>query len=221
MKNKSIAVCVLVSCLLGMTSCGKESQCMMLNHPYNIRGVVSYKRNFGDEAAVHLNVSKKAGVRPIEASTSIMRLGGRVQEVKPTKCYQIDSLVNSIPYLTPKAKTLLDELSANFLDSLKAKGLNANEVMVTRMFQTTSNAERLQLGNSKKQVLPPYCYGTTFDISGKRFYKVEGPDSCYVQDVHSDTLKLVLAEVLRDLKRAERCYIKYEFKEDCFQITAR
>ena len=221
MKNKSIVISMLVFCWLGVSSCQEESKAMQLNHPHNIRGVVSYKRSFGDEAAVHLNVAKKAGVRPIETGTSIMRLGNRVQEVKSTKAYQVDTLRTSLPYLVPKAKALLDDLGASFLDSLKAKGLNPNRVMVSRLFQATEQAELLQLANMKKKSLPPYCYGTTFDVCGNRFCQVEGPDSCYVQEVRADTLKLVLSEVLRDLKKDDRCYIKYEFKEDCFQITVR
>ena len=34
-------------------------------------------------------------------------------------------------------------------------------------------------------------------------------------------LKLVLSEVLRDLKKAGLCYIKYELRQGCFHITAR
>ena len=36
-----------------------------------------------------------------------------------------------------------------------------------------------------------------------------------MQDVSADTLKLVLSEVLRDLRQAEKCYIKYELKQGC------
>ena len=42
-----------------------------------------------------------------------------------------------------------------------------------------------------------------------------------MQDVRADTLKLVLSEVLRNLKKKELCYIKYELKQGCFHITAR
>lgn len=42
-----------------------------------------------------------------------------------------------------------------------------------------------------------------------------------MQDVSADTLKLVLSEVLRDLRKADRCYVKYELKQGCFHITAR
>jgi hypothetical protein len=42
-----------------------------------------------------------------------------------------------------------------------------------------------------------------------------------MQDVSPDTLKLVLSEVLRDLRESEACYVKYELKQGCFHITAR
>lgn len=32
---------------------------------------------------------------------------------------------------------------------------------------------------------------------------------------------MVLAMVLRDLKREERCYVKHERKQGCFHITVR
>ena len=61
-----------------------------------------------------------------------------------------------------------------------------------------------------------HLYGTTFDISWKRFEKVEDPDGRPMQDVSADTLKLVLSEVLRDLRKADRCYVKYELKTGLF-----
>ena len=42
-----------------------------------------------------------------------------------------------------------------------------------------------------------------------------------MQEVGSDTLKMVLSEVLRDLRKQDVCYIKYELKQGCFHITTR
>ena len=39
--------------------------------------------------------------------------------------------------------------------------------------------------------------------------------------VRNDTLKWVLSEVLRDMREAKRCYVKYEVKQGCFHLTAR
>ena len=53
------------------------------------------------------------------------------------------------------------------------------------------------------------------------FKKVEDEDGRPLQDVSADTLKLVLAEVLRDVRKADKCYVKYELKQGCFHITTR
>lgn len=59
------------------------------------------------------------------------------------------------------------------------------------------------------------------NIRCKRFKKVEDEEGRPLQDVSADTLKLVLAEVLRDVRKADKCYIKYELKQGCFHITTR
>ena len=41
------------------------------------------------------------------------------------------------------------------------------------------------------------------------------------RQVRNDTLKWVLAEVLRDMRESGRCYVKYEVKQGCFHITVR
>ena len=39
--------------------------------------------------------------------------------------------------------------------------------------------------------------------------------------VRNDTLKWILSEVLNDMRRQNRCYIKYEVKQGCFHITVK
>lgn len=36
-----------------------------------------------------------------------------------------------------------------------------------------------------------------------------------------EKLKSVLADVLQDLRLQKKCYVRYEFKQGCFHITAR
>ena len=121
----------------------------------------------------------------------------------------------------PKASALLDSIGANFLDSLESKGLNPNQVIVASVLRTFDDVKRLGKRNVNASKNSAHVYGTTFDITYKRFHKVEDPDGRPMQDVRADTLKLVLSEVLRDLKKKEKCYVKYELKQACFHITAR
>ena len=220
--KKIIHTIVTVFCLSAvLTSCKEKDMSMKMNEPRNIRGVVSYKRSFNDLNEAHLEAAKKIGVKPLKDREAAEKLGGKVVEIKSGKLYQVDSLTHSIPYLVPKASALLDSIGANFLDSLESKGLNPNQIIVTSVLRTQNDVKRLGKRNVNASQNSAHVYGTTFDITYKRFHKVEDPDGRPMQDVRADTLKLVLSEVLRDLKKKEKCYIKYELKQACFHITAR
>ena len=220
--KKIIYTLAMSFCLMAaFAACKEKDMSMKMNEPRNIRGVVSYKRSFGDLNDTHLEAARKNGVKPLQNRDAAIKLGGKVVEIKSGKLYQVDSLTHSIPYLVPKASALLDSIGANFLDSLESKGLNPNQVIVTSVLRTQDDVKRLGKRNINASKNSAHVYGTTFDITYKRFFKVEDPDGRPMQDVRADTLKLVLAEVLRDLKKKEKCYIKYELKQACFHITAR
>ena len=199
------ACCTLFSLLFTLTvssGCKEKDMSMKMNEPRNIKGVISYKR-------------------PLGSRSEAEGLGGKLVEVAPCERYAMDSLTHSIPFLVPKAGALLDTIGANFLDSLTCKGLNPNQIIVTSVLRTSDDVKRLRRRNGNASANSAHAFGTTFDVSYRRFKKVEDPDGRPMQAVSADTLKLVLAEVLRDLRKADKCYIKYELKQGCFHITAR
>lgn len=201
--------------------CKEKDMSMKMNNPHNIRGVISYKRSFNDLNNVQLVAAKKNGIRPLASREEAVELGDHLVEIKECEWYDVDSLTHSIPFLVPKASELLDTLGAVFLDSLDCKGLNPNKIIVTSVLRTQRDVKRLRRSNSNASSNSCHAYGTTFDVSWKRFRKVEDPDGRPMQDVSADTLKLVLSEVLRDLKKDGKCYVKYELRQGCFHITAR
>ena len=213
----AMALCVMST----FASCKEKDMSMKMNEPRNIKGVVSYKRSFGDLNDTHMAAAKKIGIKPLKDREAAEKLGGKVLEIKNGDFYQVDSLTHSIPFLVPKASALLDSIGANFLDSLENKGLNPNQVIVTSVLRTQNDVYKLRRVNGNASANSVHMFGTTFDISYKRFFKVEDPDGRPMQDVRADTLKLVLSEVLRDLKKKDICYVKYELKQGCFHITAR
>lgn len=213
-----LAGMAITCCLAG---CKKKDMSLKLNEPHNIRGVISYKRSFGDLNEKHLNVAQAIGIRPLASREEAEKMKEKLQYIATNDLYAVDSLTHSVPYLIPGAAALLDTIGYNFLDSLAAKGLNPNKITVTSVLRTKDDVKRLRRRNSNASENSAHCYGTTFDVSWKRFQKVEDEDGRPLQNVSSDTLKLVLSEVLRDLKKAEKCYIKYELKQGCFHITTR
>ena len=220
--KKIIYTLAMAFCLMAsFTSCKEKDMSMKMNEPRNIKGVVSYKRSFGDLNDTHMAAAKRIGVKPLQNREAAEKLGDKVVEIKDGKFYQVDSLTHSIPFLVPKASALLDSIGANFLDSLESKGLNPNQIIVTSVLRTNDDVKKLRRVNGNASANSVHMFGTTFDISYKRFFKVEDPDGRPMQDVRADTLKLVLSEVLRDLKKKDMCYVKYELKQGCFHITAR
>ena len=105
----------------------------------------------------------------------------------------------------------------NFKDSLRNKHLPEYRMVVTSVLRTDADVKSLSKRNVNASERSVHCYGTTFDISYKRFVKVD-KNSADARDVD---LIAVLAEVLRDLKKNGKCYVKYEVKQACFHITAR
>lgn len=220
-KLRILPIFLLITGLTLTSGCKKKDMSLRLNEPRNIRGVVSYKRSFPDLNDKHLEVAKAVGIRPLEDRKEAESMKEKLTYITDNEFYVVDSLTHSIPYLVPRASALLDTIGSNFLDSLAAKGLNPNQVIVTSVLRTQSDVKRLRRRNGNASANSAHCFGATFDVSWKRFKKVEDEDGRPLQDVGSDTLKLVLSEVLRDLRQAEKCYIKYELKQGCFHITAR
>ena len=216
-----LPIFLIITGLTLTSGCKKKDMSLKLNEPRNIRGVVSYKRSFPDLNDKHLEVAKTVGIRPLEDREEAESMKEKLTHITDNEFYVVDSLTHSIPYLVPRASALLDTIGSNFLDSLAAKGLNPNQVIVTSVLRTQSDVKRLRRRNGNASANSAHCFGATFDVSWKRFKKVEDEDGRPLQDVGSDTLKLVLSEVLRDLRQAEKCYIKYELKQGCFHITAR
>ncbi len=220
-KLRILPIFLLITGLTLTAGCKKKDMSLRLNEPRNIRGVVSYKRSFPDLNDKHLEVAKAVGIRPLEDREEAESMKEKLTHITDNEFYVVDSLTHSIPYLVPRASALLDTIGSNFLDSLAAKGLNPNQVIVTSVLRTQSDVKRLRRRNGNASANSAHCFGATFDVSWKRFKKVEDENGRPLQDVGSDTLKLVLSEVLRDLRQAEKCYIKYELKQGCFHITAR
>ena len=174
MKNLLVVFFALTIAATAFSSCGEKS--MKMNNPHNIKGVVSYKRSFGDLNAVQLKSAKAIGISPVASREEAEKLKKKLVEIGPCDYYDMDSLTHSIPYLVPKASELLEAIGVNFLDSLENKGLNPNKVIVTSVTRTKEDVKRLRRTNGNASMNSCHFYGTTFDISWKRFTKVEDPD---------------------------------------------
>lgn len=179
----------------------------------------NYNREFNDLNDLHIIAAIKNGITPLETRADTVEqmdlLVRLPDELDLYRSYQIN---HSIPYLVPSAAKLFIDVAQNFRDSLYSKEMPLHKIYLTSITRTDDDIERLTKRNINASTNSAHRYGTTFDISWKRFDKIDQDNS---EEVLPDRLKLVLAEVLFDLRNNERCYIKHERRQACFHITVR
>ena len=189
------------------------------NRIYSVPG---FRRTFPDLQDVQIVAARKWGVSPVADRTEAERRKDELVYVGSNPYYTMDEhMTHSIPYLVPRASDLLQKISRNFLDSLAIKGIPLHTLIVTSVLRTEHDVRRLRRFNVNASEASCHRFGTTFDISYHRYVTVQPPSGPERRAVRNDTLKWVLSEVLRDLREAEMCYVKYEVKQGCFHITVR
>ena len=178
----------------------------------------SYNRDFNDLNDVHLAAAQKIGIKPLATREDAEHASRELVEISSNDYYEVEGLTHSIPFLVPEAATLLEDLGKNFQDSLKNLNASIYKIKVTSVTRTVADVKRLKKRNTNSSKNSAHQYGTTFDVSWVRYTKVDEKDTL---NIDKDRLKMVLATVLRDLKKSDRCYIKHERRQGCFHITAR
>lgn len=178
----------------------------------------SYNRDFNDLNEVHLTAAQKLGIEPVASRDEAQHASRDMVEVQTSDYFEIEELRHSIPFLVPEAAELLEDIGKNFQDSLAHLNAPVYKIKVTSVTRTVDDVKKLRKRNSNSSLNSAHQYGTTFDVSWVRYTKIDEKDTL---DIDKDCLKMVLATVLRDLHRADRCYIKHERKQGCFHITAR
>lgn len=190
------------------------------NHPVRVFDV-KYAREFNDLNDKQLALAQTIGVPPVADRAAAEHLKDKLVEIQSGPYYRVDSLTHSIPYLIPEAAALLERIGADFLDSLAAKGLNPNKIVVTSVLRTEADVKQLRRGNVNASDQSTHRFGTTFDLSYWRYEKVPDLRGRPYEDVPPEQLRAVLGQVIKALHDEGACYVKYERKQNCFHITVR
>lgn len=185
-----------------------------------IFSVPGFSKTFPDQNDVQLAAAEKHGVKPVANRQDAEHRKSELVYIGSNPYFHIDKLNNSIAYLVPKASVLLQDIGRNFFDSLQCKGIPLHKIIVTSVLRTKEDVDKLRTRNFNATTNSCHLYGTTFDICYNRYKTVQALGENR-REVRNDSLKWVFSEVLRDLRDAERCYVKYEVKQGCFHITVR
>lgn len=179
----------------------------------------NYNREFNDLNNIHIVSAIKNGIAPLATrADTVDQMDRLIRLPDELPLYRQYNITHSIPYLVPSAAKLFIDIAQNFRDSLYSKEMPLHKLYLTSITRTDDDIKRLTKRNINASDNSAHRYGTTFDVSWKRFDKV---DLHNPKEISPDRLKLVLAQVLFDLRNEERCYIKHERKQACFHITVR
>ena len=188
---------------------------------HRILSVPSYKEAFPDSQSVQYASARRWGVESVQNRQEAESRKRELVFVGSNPYFFVDKMNRSIPYLVPRAAVLLNDIGRAFFDSLQMKQVPLHKVIVTNVLRTKDDVEKLRNYNKNATENSCHLYGTTFDICYNRYKTVQDPDGPKRRQVQNDTLKWVLSEVLNDMRRNGRCYVKYEVKQGCYHITVR
>lgn len=170
---------------------------------------------FNDSNYVQLMYANALGIKPIHSLKDAWHTRRPMIHIKSNEYYLVDSLTHSLPFLVPEAALLLKRVSANFIDSLGARGADGYRVKVTSLLRTPSTVKRLRRVNVNATDSSTHQFGTTFDLSYVKF-----ACSDTTRTINEEDLKNLLGEVLLDLRNSGRCLVKFERKTGCYHVTA-
>lgn len=184
-----------------------------------VTGVVRFETAFPDANDVQLATAERLGIAQIANRDEAHNRITELVYIGDNPFYSVQRLNQSIPYLVPRAATLLDRIGRAFNDSLVTKGYPPHKLLVTSVLRTKEDVSRLRRHNGNAAENSCHQYATTFDIAYNRFLEIrpDGTDRIQYLTPH----KSILSEVLNDLREAGACYVKYERKQSCFHITCR
>ncbi len=187
---------------------------------HRILSVPHYLEAFPDSQPVQERAAARWGVKPVNNREDAEARKKELVYMGSSPYYHVDVLHRSVPYLVPRAAVLLSDIGRAYYDSLQIKGVPLHQFIVTSVLRTKEDVAKLRNYNRNATENSCHLYGTTFDICYNRYKTVQPPGEKR-RMVQNDTLKWVLAEVLNDMRKQGRCYIKYEVKQSCFHITTR
>jgi hypothetical protein len=191
---------------------------------HRVRGVWSYAQCFPDSQSVQIEAAEIFGIRPVQnrMEAEVLVKQRKLVNICHSPFYAIDDLTHSIPYLVPRAQHLLNTICLNFIDSCHVKGLPIHLPIVTSVLRTTDDVASLQKRNKNATSNSCHCYGTTVDIAYNKFMPMTGTYESRAELLRwNEPMKMVLSEVLNDLRMEGKCYVKYERKQGCFHLTCR
>lgn len=129
--------------------------------------------------AAHVAEAEARGITPVLRRNRLVRLAREAGLVRleSTPRYRILDATHSVPIATHGVRRTLDSLSVRFWDRLSARDLPGFRYAISSMLRSAEDQAALTAVNiNAARGLSSHQYGTTFDITYRRFGYLGGPE---------------------------------------------
>ena len=178
-----------------------------------------YSNRLNDKLSKYYSSSSVTGI-PVcknEKELEVKLLNGDLLIISRGKGYTIDKMTYSYPYLTQDAKLLLEKIGNRFSEKISKTRLKNSRFIVTSMTRTMNTVEELRKTNSNVSMNSPHLNGNAFDITYVRFES----NKLFLTGHNKKFLKEILAKIIWDLRKDNKCWATYEKNQCCFHIVVR
>ncbi len=157
--------------------------------------------------------------------------GRSLQRLEQDETLRIATLTHSVPYLTPDAVALVQEVGARFQRRLAAHGLPSYRITISSALRTQADQEALRQKNGNASARSAHFYGTTVDFSYGQWERPLPPQLLWLlgrlgladrfADCHQPALRPLLRAVLAELRAEGAAWVLEERQQRCFHTTVR
>ena len=165
---------------------------------------------FPDGVATHERAYYNEGITPRKTLAELEQLQrtGKLVRIKDGEKYYLDAMQHSAPLLLPKAAEFIDVLAQRYEAECKKRGLTYHSFKITSMTRSIESVDDLKKENTVAIKNSAHLKGKTLDISYTDFAGHQAELDAFVT-------------ALSDLRKENKCFVKYEESTGCVHITVR
>lgn len=177
---------------------GKSATCKQCNY------------YFPDGVILHELAYIKEGIKPQKKNSGLIRLYSKkvLVKVDDNNYYRVAPLTHSMPFVLPKVVTFLDKLGMAYEEKCMKEDIPYYPFVITSLTRTKESVKALQRVNGNAVSQSAHLKGKTLDISYRTF------------NGYSRQLTLFV-ETVREFRKNNLCYVKFEKRQECLHITVR
>lgn len=162
---------------------------------------------FTDNVIRHQLAYFNDGIKPQNNDRDLDNLSksGKLKKLETCNLFIVRNTRYSRPYLLPKAYSFIQYLSINYDKKCKSDAIKYIPFTISSLTRSKESVTHLMKNNGNAIKNSSHLKGKTFDISYRAFNGNKKQTKAFI-------------EVLNDLKRQKRCYVKFE-RNGCLHIT--